>query len=77
MRAGFAGMLGPELMEGVGGGGVGEAAAAAGESVGAVMVAGNHPTASVLWFWPRHSLSSRLEKKEGEDLVIKPNKKRD
>lgn len=41
-------------------------ARAAGGSDGAVRLAGNQPTDSVLWFWPFHSHSSRLHKREEE-----------
>lgn len=44
-------------------------ARAAGGSDGAVRLAGNQPTDSVLWFWPFHSHSSRLH--EGEEERVR------
>lgn len=38
---------------------------------GTVTLTGNQPTVSVLWFWPLHSLSSRLRRKGVSQLTQK------
>lgn len=65
------------LDAGVGPGLLGAAAttAATEGSTGAMTLAGNQPTPRVLWFWPRHSLNSRLYREIYLFLKTKPEQK--
>lgn len=66
MRAELGGGLGGEVLT------IAAVATTPGGNDGAVRLAGNQPTVSVLWFWPLHSQSSRLHReREKEELENK------